>query len=140
MSNRPAVLLACLVALGADGRPAFAMNLSLTHGTLWQDDRPVLETVPDTFAAVPDSSGVGVFLRMSAPRPGSFVQSPLGTIRGLRRFTSCHRYEPFWMKPAAGATTAEVPVEVMGDLKPLPLPLPLFLSSRTPPLRVVAPP
>ncbi len=87
------------------------MNLSLTHGTLWQDDRPVLETVPDTFAAVPDSSGVGVFLRMSAPRPGSFVQSPLGTIRGLRRFTSCHRYEPFWMKPAAGATTAEVPVE-----------------------------
>jgi raffinose synthase len=111
MSIRPAVLLACLVALGADGRPAFAMNLSLTHGTLWQDDRPVLETVPDTFAAVPDSSGVGVFLRMSAPRPGSFVQSPLGTIRGLRRFTSCHRYEPFWMKPAAGATTAEVPVE-----------------------------
>ena len=87
------------------------MNLSLTHGTLWQDDRPVLETVPDTFAAVPDPSGVGVFLRMSAPRPGSFVQSPLGTIRGLRRFTSCHRYEPFWMKPAAGATTAEVPVE-----------------------------
>ena len=87
------------------------MNLSLTHGTLWQDDRPVLETVPDTFAAVPGPSGVGVFLRMSAPRPGSFVQSPLGTIRGLRRFTSCHRYEPFWMKPAAGATTAEVPVE-----------------------------
>lgn len=34
-----------------------------------------------------------------------------GRIAGLRRFMACHRFEPYWMKPAAGRTLREVPVE-----------------------------
>jgi raffinose synthase len=99
-----AVLLGCC-------HLAPAMTSSLRDGTLWLDDHPVLQGLPATFTAVADPSGTGVFLRLAVPRPGSFIQSPLGTISGLRRFTSCHRYEPFWMKPAVGTTPAEVPAE-----------------------------
>jgi len=65
----------------------------------------------DSFATVPDPTGTGVFLSFTAAHSGSYLQAPLGTIHGLRRFTCCHRYEPFWMKPAAGTGVEEVPAE-----------------------------
>ena len=106
----PASLLALPAAMFI-GSAAFAMNASLQDGILSLDGRPVLSDVPAAFSVVADDSGAGVFLRLSAEKPGSFIQSALGVIAGLRRFTSCHRYEPFWMRPAAGSTCAAVQPE-----------------------------
>ena len=36
---------------------------------------------------------------------------PKGKVPALRRYTLCHRYEPFWMKPCAGSRLSEVPAE-----------------------------
>ena len=105
------LILAGLAAFLHGASAASAMNFSLQNGVLKLGDRPVLHGVPDAFAVVPVDSGAGVFLRMTVPKSGSFIQSPLGAIDGLRRFTSCHRYEPFWMRPAAGTTHAEVQSE-----------------------------
>ncbi|MGO8927778.1 MAG: Sip1-related alpha-galactosidase [Limisphaerales bacterium] len=84
---------------------------SLHDGTLWKGDRPVLQSVPAGFAIVKDPTGAGVFLRITVAKPGSLIQSPLGAIARLERFTSCHRDEPFWMVPAAGHEHAEVKLE-----------------------------
>ena len=35
----------------------------------------------------------------------------LGHLPTLRRYTLCHRYEPYWMKPKAGTRIADVPSE-----------------------------
>jgi raffinose synthase len=99
-----------LVAL-FEGAPAFAMNFSLQNGILKLADLPVLSGLPAAFTVVADDSGTGVFLRMSVSKSGSYLQSPLGEIVGLRRFTGCHRYEPFWMRPEVGTTHAEVQAE-----------------------------
>jgi raffinose synthase len=88
-----------------------AQDYSLRNGTLWNRDRPVLQNVPSGFAIVKDPTGAGVFLRMTVANSGSLIQSPLGTIAGLQRFTSCHRDEPFWMVPAAGRAPADVKLE-----------------------------
>jgi raffinose synthase len=109
-SRRP-LALALLLAVFVNGVTAFAMEFSLRDGLLKAGDQSVLQGVPADFAAVADSTGAGVFLQWSVPKPGSFIHAPLGTISGLRRFTSCHRYEPFWMRPAAGQTYAEVQTE-----------------------------
>ncbi len=84
------------------------MEFTLKNGTLLCDNRPVLENIPKGFAAVEDPTGTGVFLRFTAGNSSSFIQTPLGKIAGLSRFTSTHRYEPFWMKPAAGTSHADV--------------------------------
>jgi hypothetical protein len=34
-----------------------------------------------------------------------------GKVLALRRFSVCHRYEPYWMKPAVGTRIADVPAE-----------------------------
>ncbi len=84
---------------------------SLHEGKLWSGDHPVLQGVPAGFALVQDPTGTGVFLRLTVTNSGSLVQSPLGVIAGLQRFTSCHRDEPFWMVPASGSTHADVKLE-----------------------------
>ena len=90
---------------------AWASDYSLTKGTLWCDSRPILQNVPNTFTAVEDPTGTGVFLKFTAPSSNSYFQSPLGKIDGLSRFTSTHRSEPFWMKPAAGVSHKDVRFE-----------------------------
>ena len=87
------------------------MEFTLKNGTLLCDNRPVLENIPKGFATVEDPTGAGVFLRFTAGNSSSFIQTPLGKIAGLSRFTSTHRYEPFWMKPAAGTSHADVQFE-----------------------------
>jgi raffinose synthase len=86
-------------------------SFSLRDGTLWFENHPVLQDVPAVFSVVPDPTGTGVFLRFTDLRPGSILQSRLGAIDGLRRFTSCRRDEPFWMLSATGKTHAEVQAE-----------------------------
>ena len=59
----------------------------------------------------PDADGVGLFLAARPVRSTSRAAYSLGQIPRLRRYTVCHRYEPFWMKPAAGERLADVPAE-----------------------------
>jgi raffinose synthase len=51
------------------------------------------------------------FLVAQKSKPGSRLVFELGGLPSLRRFTLCHRYEPYWMKPKAGTRVAEVPPE-----------------------------
>src|SRR3989304_116181 len=90
---------------------AFAAEFTLRRGTLWYDNRPILQNVPDTFSMEKDPTGTGVFLKFTAGNSSSFIQTPLCTIEGMRRFTSTYRAEPFWMNPLAGLTYADVKPE-----------------------------
>lgn len=58
-----------------------------------------------------DPNGTGVFLRFAAEKAQARHVFALGEPGGIARFTCCHRYEPFWMKAAAGTRGGEVPEE-----------------------------
>ncbi|HZU85596.1 MAG TPA: Sip1-related alpha-galactosidase [Polyangiaceae bacterium] len=58
-----------------------------------------------------DSSRAGLFLVARAAGTSSRHVFRAGSMPGLARFTVCHRYEPYWMRPAAGARLSEVPAE-----------------------------
>jgi raffinose synthase len=90
---------------------ALAAGFSLRDGTLWLGERPVLERVPSNFSIAKCPASTGVFLNFATTPPGSLIQAPVGSIAGLRRFTSCHRDEPFWMIPQAGTNLATVGLE-----------------------------
>ena len=51
------------------------------------------------------------FLAVRSAKTGSRLVFELGQIPALRRFTLCHRYEPYWMKPKAGSQVKDVPPE-----------------------------
>lgn len=71
-----------------------------------------LFTAPSSLLTVlEDPHGVGVFVQAATTIPDSRWQVALGDLKDLRRFTLCHRYEPFWMEPKAGTTSADVPPE-----------------------------
>jgi raffinose synthase len=71
----------------------------------------VLEGVEPALAAELARGGMGVFLRATATHDGARHRFRLGAIAGLKRFTCTYRYDPFWMRPAAGTRHAEVPAE-----------------------------
>ncbi len=105
-------LMLCALCLGVMlCGSGLAAEFSLNRGTLSCDNRPILKNIPRGFALVDDPTGAGVFLRFTAGNMSSFQQTQLGIIEGLRRFTSAHRYEPFWMNPLTGKTAAEVKPE-----------------------------
>lgn len=56
-------------------------------------------------------AGAGVFLSFAAENPAARLELDAGRLAGVRRFTCCHRYEPYWMKARAGRTSADVPEE-----------------------------
>jgi raffinose synthase len=88
------------------------MDHSLRDRTLFIGGRAVLTGLsPGISAAAADPLGAGVFLSAAAGHPHSLHAFGIGRIGGLRRFTSCYREEPFWMKPATGATEADVKAE-----------------------------
>jgi len=100
--------IACLVI---SNRSLAKDSYSLRDGALMLGSRVVLQQVPAGYTLVSDPTGAGVFLRLAAPSAAARIESPLGTIAGLRRFTSCHRDEPFWMVPAVGSASADVKLE-----------------------------
>ncbi len=89
---------------------------TLSQSTLWLDDRPLLTQVGSQAALLPDPLGNGVFLRFSADTPASRLIFPAGQVARLQRFTACHRYEPFWMVPAAGGPGERLPAETQSLL------------------------
>ncbi len=77
-------------------------------GLVWND---ILTDLPGTVTAETDPAGVGFFLGFAAPKPAARHVFPVGNLTRLSRFTCCHRYEPFWMRPMAGTRAGDVPAE-----------------------------
>jgi raffinose synthase len=103
------VSLATFPACGqTDPSLTAARDYSLRDGTLWCGTRAVLQNIPSGFTIVNDPTRAGVFLKLTVANPSSLLESPVGTVAQLRRFTSSHRDEPWWMVPAAGRTEGEV--------------------------------
>ena len=90
---------------------ASASQLTLEVNQLRLGDRTLLADLDSTVSALEDPSGVGIFLRFTASEADSRHVFSLGKFGGISRFTCCHRYEPFWMKPAAGTRGGEIPIE-----------------------------
>ncbi len=97
-------------------------NITFEGNNLRLGDNPLLSGTPiigggggqngeGSISLEPDPNGVGVFLRFTAAEPAARHVFALGDLQGIRRFTCCHRYEPFWMTAAAGTRGGEVPVE-----------------------------
>ncbi|HKO90893.1 MAG TPA: hypothetical protein VJU61_07070, partial [Polyangiaceae bacterium] len=70
--------------------------------SLLEGDRVLSSELDAGLNSEPDTGSEGLFLRARAGRSGSRLVLSVGRIPELRRFTACHRYEPFWMKPCAG--------------------------------------
>ncbi len=87
------------------------MTLSLVETTLYSGKVSLFSGLGPGLSAEADPSGAGLFLVARAPNSSSRLQFSLGSAPSLRRFTACHRYEPFWMKPCAGSRLSEVPPE-----------------------------
>jgi raffinose synthase len=87
------------------GNPA---PLTLHDGTLTDARGAVLTGLPEIVSALPDPNGVGIFLRFTAEKPASRLVFSAGRLSGVRRFTFCHRYEPFWMTAKAGTVAADI--------------------------------
>ena len=88
-----------------------ASPIQLQNQDLQIGDTVLLQGVGEHIALLDDPVGEGVFVKFTAAEPKSRHVFSLGTLAGVQRFTCCHRYEPFWMKPAAGTRGGEVPVE-----------------------------
>lgn len=58
-----------------------------------------------------DPTGAGTFIVARATEDHSRHGFRFGSIPELERFTACHRYEPYWMKPCSGERLAQVPSE-----------------------------
>ena len=101
------------------GEPSFTVKQVKAAGgytspmsnTFSLHDRLLLSDLPDTVQTLPDPAGVGAFLRFTADKPEARHVFLVGNAEGVRRFTCCHRYEPFWMKPQAGTQAGQVAVE-----------------------------
>lgn len=95
------------------------MSIALSAGHLTCEERVILQGVPDEIRQEADPSGHGLFLSAIAKATSSRHAFTLGTLPDLRRFTACHRYEPYWMKPCAGARLSDVPAETQSFLAEL---------------------
>jgi raffinose synthase len=58
-----------------------------------------------------DPTEAGAFIVARSASSASRLIFPLGTIPRLHRYTLCHRYEAWWMKPRAGTRLCDVPAE-----------------------------
>ena len=59
----------------------------------------------------PGSGPSDAFLVGQVTTANSRLVFDLGQFPTIRRYTLCHRYEPFWMKPKAGSRLKDVPPE-----------------------------
>jgi raffinose synthase len=92
------------------------MSIALSADRVVSNDRAILTGIPVEIRHEDDPSGHGLFLVAHASAPSSRHVFTLGGVPDLRRFTVCHRYEPYWMKPCAGTRLSEVPPETQSFL------------------------
>lgn len=84
----------------------------LVDGLFHLSAQPVLN-LSAGWSLVDDPSGTGAFLNLQAPEAAPYLEVALGRIVGLQRFTSCHRFSPFWMQPATGRSESEIRPETL---------------------------
>ena len=101
---RSLFLLALLGRVSAD-------EFTLTDASLRRGGEAILKDLPAEISLRPDATGTGVFLDFSAKQAAPLLRGTLGRIAGMKRFTSCHRDEPFWMLPRAGTNESQVAPE-----------------------------
>jgi raffinose synthase len=87
------------------------MPLDLVGTSLVAGERLLLAELDPGLSVEADQTGVGAFLRARAARSASRLLFNAGKLLALRRYAVCHRYEPYWMKPAVGTRLADVPAE-----------------------------
>jgi raffinose synthase len=85
--------------------------LSFHNGILADVRGAILTGLPENVTALPDPNRVGIFLRFTAEKSASRLVFSAGRLSGVRRFTLCHRYEPFWMTAKAGTGATDIPPE-----------------------------
>lgn len=85
----------------------------IKDGRLFVADEEILNGLDIRWSVEPDETGEGAFLRASPGEPQCYVEMSAGRIAGLRRFTSCHRFKPFWLQPAAGRREDDVRPETL---------------------------
>jgi raffinose synthase len=71
----------------------------------------VLSELGEGVSCLDDPQGAGLILCFTASGAQARHVFPVGNLADAKRFTACHRYEPYWMKAAAGTRGGEVPVE-----------------------------
>src|SRR5579871_5397585 len=87
------------------------VSIQRCEETLLLDHAPLVSHLAEGVTVEADPRGIGVFLKFTAAKPAARLVFPLGDLEGVRRFTCCHRYEPFWNTAAVGTRGGEVPVE-----------------------------
>ena len=105
----PRAFKACAIEDAADARRAAG----------FPGERLLVAEIDAQLTVEPDGGDVGVFLRACSGRSSSRLLFNAGKLPGLRRYLVCHRYEPYWMKPAVGTRLREVPAEtqfLLGEL------------------------
>lgn len=93
------------------------MTLSLVDGSILTGDGAALwrGLSPEIFCE-PDALGHGLFLGARAAQKNSRLLFNLGSLAGFERFSACHRYEPYWMRPFAGTRLSQLPAETQSLL------------------------
>src|SRR6187397_2459341 len=81
------------------------------QAVLASDGLPLLTALPKEIQGAPDPLGNGSFLIARTAETASRHRVGFGTIPALDRFSVCHRYEAYWMRPFAGTRLRDVPAE-----------------------------
>src|SRR5215510_11683506 len=87
------------------------MPIRRVDSSLVAGERLLVAELDPGLTTEPDAHEVGVFLRAHSTRSASRLLFNAGQLPALRRYTLCHREEPYWMKPAAGSRLRDVPAE-----------------------------
>jgi raffinose synthase len=90
--------------------------VELRERTVRQGEQTLLDEVDAGLSVEPSAAGGGAFLSATSPATSTRLVFSLGRVPLLERFTACHRYEPYWMKPCAGERLREVPPETQSLL------------------------
>ncbi len=87
------------------------MNFVVSEQKLYHGDCILIVGLNREISIEAAPSPTDAFLAVRTARTGSRLVFELGQIPTLQRFTLCHRYEPYWMKPKAGTQIKDVPPE-----------------------------
>jgi raffinose synthase len=87
------------------------MKLEFVGNALQLDGATLLSVLPENTTVLGEEEGNGVFLRLATEENSARHIFSLGQIAGLQRWAVARRNEPFWMLPAVGTKTGEVPIE-----------------------------
>ena len=91
--------------------PARTAGLRHVGSELLFADDVLLAGLGPQLALEADPTEAGAFVVARSARTASRLIFQIGSIPRSSRYTVCHRYEPFWMKPCAGTRLRDVPAE-----------------------------